>query len=63
MPIAIPPKAMWARESPNRDCLLSTRNNPITEQTAEIAIPAISARCMKPNSKISQYIILALKPY
>lgn len=62
-PMARPPKAIWARESPNKDCLLSTRNKPIIEHTEDIAIPAMSARCINPNSKISIEIMFAYIPF
>jgi hypothetical protein len=43
-PIDNPPKATCDIASPNSECFLSTRNNPIAEHIAATAIPEIIAR-------------------
>src|SRR6476620_2233708 len=57
IPKAIPPKATWDMASPKSDCLLKTRNNPITEHIIATAVPVIKARCIKANLNISNDII------
>jgi hypothetical protein len=52
-PNAIPPKATCDIASPNKENLFNIRNNPISEQLIEIAIPAIRARCMNSYWRIS----------
>lgn len=43
--------------SPNKEYLLRTRNNPITEHKIAIAVPAINALCIKLKAKISRDIV------
>jgi hypothetical protein len=52
-PNAIPPKATCDIASPNKENLFNIRNNPISEQLIEIAIPEIRARCMNSYWRIS----------
>ena len=47
-PNDIPPNVTWARASPNKECLLSTRKRPTMEQITDIAIADIRALCIKP---------------
>lgn len=43
-----PPNATCDIASPNKECFLSTRNKPMTEDMVATAMPAIIARCMNP---------------
>jgi len=52
-PNAIPPKATCDIASPNKENLFNIRNNPISEQLIEIAIPEMRARCMNSYWRIS----------
>ena len=47
-PNDIPPKATWARASPNSECRLRTKKRPTIEQITDIAIADIRALCIKP---------------
>ena len=53
IPAAIPPNATWAMPSPNRASRRMTKNAPVNEQMADMAMPEISARCINPYSSIS----------
>ena len=60
-PIDNPPNATCDIASPNKECFLRTRNNPITEHIAATAIPEIIARCINPNSRTSK-MVMSLNP-
>jgi hypothetical protein len=58
IPIAIPPNAICESASPKREWRLKTRNNPIIEEITAMATPAVKARCIKLNSRISRIIVV-----
>src|SRR5712691_6538886 len=55
IPSATPPKLTCARASPRGAVLRRTTKTPSNAQTAPMMSPAISARCMNPNRKMSSH--------